>query len=76
MGLHDVWVYDGNWLVLHLEYVFPWDFSFRALGFGSAGDYHELFVYNYGHLFLWFDQILGTYRRTIQYAPKTFNSGT
>lgn len=82
----NVWTYMvfgsmyANWLVLiHSEYVFPWDSSFRALGLGTPGDHHvhhKLFVYNYGHLFLWFDQLGGTYRSPNQYAPKIFNPGT
>jgi len=82
----NVWTYMAfgsmyaNWLVLiHSEYVFPWDPSFRALGLGTPGDHHvhhKLFVYNYGHLFLWFDQLGGTYRSPKAYSPKLFNHGT
>lgn len=82
----NVWTYMAfgsmyaNWLVLiHSEYVFPWDSSFRLLGLGTPGDHHvhhKLFVYNYGHLFMWFDQIGGTYRSPKDYSPKIFNHGT
>jgi len=82
----NVWTYMAfgsmyaNWLVLiHSEYVFPWDSSFRLLGLGTPGDHHvhhKLFVYNYGHLFMWFDQIGGTYRSPKDYSPRIFNHGT
>eukprot|EP00554_Chaetoceros_debilis_P002835 CAMPEP_0194091028 /NCGR_PEP_ID=MMETSP0149-20130528/41324_1 /TAXON_ID=122233 /ORGANISM="Chaetoceros debilis, Strain MM31A-1" /LENGTH=313 /DNA_ID=CAMNT_0038775481 /DNA_START=97 /DNA_END=1038 /DNA_ORIENTATION=- len=81
----NVWTYMAfgsmyaNWLVLiHSEYVFPWDGVFRSLGLGTPADHHvhhKLFKYNYGHLFLWFDQIGGTYRDPQNYAPKIFNVG-
>lgn len=81
----NVWTYMvfgsmyANWLVLiHSEYVFPWDGLFRVLGFGTPGDHHihhKLFKYNYGHLFMWFDQLGGTYRDPVNYAPQIFNRG-
>jgi len=81
----NVWTYMAfgsmyaNWLTLiHSEYVFPWDPLFRALGLGTPGDHHvhhKVFKYNYGHLFMWFDQIVGTYRSPENYAPKLFNHG-
>jgi len=85
--IHDcnVWTYMAfgsmyaNWLVLiHSEVVFPWDGIFRKLGFGTPGDHHvhhKLFKYNYGHLFMWFDQLGGTYRDPQNYAPKLFQDG-
>jgi len=82
----NVWTYMSfgsmyaNWLVLiHSEYVFPWDSSFRALGLGTPGDHHvhhKLFTCNFGHLFLWYDKIGGTYRNPNTLAPKLFNHGT
>lgn len=81
----NVWTYMAfgsmyaNWLVLiHSEYVFPWDPLFRRVGFGTPGDHHvhhKVFKYNYGHLFMWFDWIGGTYRDPQMYAPKLFNQG-
>jgi len=65
------------WLTLiHSEYAFPWDGIFRALGFGTPADHHvhhKVFKYNYGHLFMWFDQMAGTYRDPKVFAPKIFN---
>ncbi len=82
----NVWTYMtfgsmyANWLVLiHSEYVFPWDGLFRKIGFGTPGDHHvhhKVFKYNYGHLFMWWDRICGTYRDPQNYAPKLFNFGT
>jgi lathosterol oxidase len=68
----NVWTYMAfgslyaNWLCLiHSEYSMPWDRLFRLLGFGTSGDHHvhhKLFVSNYGHLFMYYDYIFGTYR--------------
>eukprot|EP01038_Epipyxis_sp_PR26KG_P008844 gene8844-11935_t len=67
----------ANWLTLiHAEYVHPWDFLFRCIGFGTSADHHvhhKLFVYNYGHLFMYWDKLFGTYK-----SPRDvsiFNSG-
>ncbi len=82
----NVWTYMAfgsmyaNWLVLiHSEYVFPWDGIFRKFGLGTPGDHHvhhKVFKYNYGHLFMWFDRIFGTYKDPQYFAPKLFNYGT
>jgi alternative squalene epoxidase len=79
----NVWTYMtfgstyACWLTLiHSEYVFPWDAAFRRVGLGTPGDHHvhhKFFKYNYGHLFMWFDRIGGTYRDPRQFAPKVFN---
>jgi lathosterol oxidase len=56
----------ANWLTLiHSEYSHPWDSTFRFLGFGTAADHHvhhKMFVFNYGHLFMYWDRIFGTYK--------------
>ena len=82
----NVWTYMAfgsmyaNWLVLiHSEFVFPWDAAFRRVGFGTPGDHHvhhKVFKYNYGHLFMWFDYVGGTYRDPQRFAPKLFNVGS
>lgn len=82
----NVWTYMAfgsmyaNWLVLiHSEFVFPWDGLFRRVGFGTPGDHHvhhKVFKYNYGHLFMWFDYLGGTYRDPQRFAPKLFNVGS
>jgi len=57
----------ANWLVLiHCEFGHAWDGLFAKIGFGTAADHHvhhKLFRYNYGHLFMYWDNICGT-RRT------------
>ena len=68
----NVWSYMAfgslyaNWLTLiHAEYAHPWDWLFRCIGFGTAADHHvhhKLFNYNFGHLFMYWDRIFGTYR--------------
>lgn len=79
----NVWTYMtfgstyACWLTLiHSEYVLPWDAAFRGVGLGTPGDHHvhhKFFKYNYGHLFMWFDRLGGTYRDPRQFAPKVFN---
>ncbi|CAE8644698.1 unnamed protein product [Polarella glacialis] len=67
----------ANWLVLiHSEYTHPWDGIFRRLGFGTAADHHvhhRLFVFNYGHLFMYWDKALGTYRDPKMLGGTHFN---
>lgn len=68
----NVWSYMAfgtlyaNYLTLiHSEYTNPWDTTFQYLGIGTAGDHHvhhSKFFYNYGHLFTYWDRILGTYQ--------------
>mmetsp|Transcript_19611 Transcript_19611/g.30729 ORF Transcript_19611/g.30729 Transcript_19611/m.30729 type:complete len:188 (+) Transcript_19611:224-787(+) len=58
------------WLTLiHSEIQHPWDPFFRKLGLGTAGDHHvhhRCFIYNYGHLFMWWDMMLGTYKSPLE----------
>jgi alternative squalene epoxidase len=78
----NVWTYMAfgstyaSWLTLiHSEYVLPWDATFRQLGFGTPADHHvhhKFFIYNYGHLFTWFDRLAGTYRDPQDFAPRVF----
>lgn len=69
----------ANWLVLiHSEFAHPWDGVFRKLGLGSAADHHvhhRLFVFNYGHLFMYWDRLGGTYRSPSELAGKHFSEG-
>lgn len=55
------------WLTLiHSEWAHPWEAPvFRRLGFGTAADHHvhhKLFRYNFGHMFMYWDWIGGTYK--------------
>lgn len=80
----NVWTYMAfgssyaNWLTLiHSEYAFPWDGAFQRVGFGTPADHHvhhKVFKFNYGHLFMWLDQLAGTYRDPKTLAPKLFNN--
>lgn len=81
----NVWTYMAfgssyaNWLTLiHSEVTFPWEKYFRPLGLGTAADHHvhhKFFKYNFGHLFMWFDWIAGTYRSPNDVWGKEFNVG-
>lgn len=82
----NVWTYMAFgssyacWLTLiHSEYVFPWDPLFRRIGLGTPADHHvhhAFFKYNFGHLFMWFDQLAGTHCDPKQFVPKYFNEGS
>lgn len=60
----------SSWLTLiHSEYSHPWDPFFRQIGFGTAGDHHvhhKVFIKNYGHLFMYWDKMLGTYKSPLE----------
>lgn len=68
----NVWSYMAfgslyaNWLTLiHAEYVHPWDPLFRLIGFGTSSDHHvhhKVFKYNFGHIFMYWDRLCGTYK--------------
>jgi hypothetical protein len=62
-------LYAAQFTMIHCEYRHPWDTLFEWLGIGTAEDHnihHLLFKYNYGHFFMWWDWMLGTYK-----APHT-----
>jgi hypothetical protein len=67
----------ANWLVLiHSEFHHPWDWLFKRVGFGTAGDHHvhhKLFVYNFGHIFAYWDKVFGTYKDPAELEGKYFN---
>ena len=45
---------------------------------GTAADHHvhhKFFKYNFGHLFMWFDWMAGTYRDPREVWGKEFNVG-
>lgn len=68
----NVWSYMAfgsifaGWLTLiHSEMQHPWDPLFQKIGLGTAADHHvhhRCFVFNYGHLFMWWDKLFGTYK--------------
>lgn len=68
----NVWSYMAfgslyaNWLCLiHAEFKHPWDHLFERLGMGTAAHHHvhhKLFKFNYGHTFMYWDMLFGTYK--------------
>ena len=56
----------ANWLFLiHSDIHHPWDWIFSRFGLGTPGDHHvhhKLRNKNYGHLFMWWDMIMNTYK--------------
>ena len=56
---------EAQFTLIHCEFVHPWDRLFRLLGIGTAWDHnihHALFKYNYGHFFMYWDMLYGTYK--------------
>ena len=57
------------WLTLiHSEYSHPWDSFFQKIGFGTPKDHHihhRLLKYNFGHLFMYWDKLFGTYKDSL-----------
>ncbi|EGD79660.1 hypothetical protein PTSG_10510 [Salpingoeca rosetta] len=58
-------IYANYLTLIHSEFPNPWDHYVSYLGIGTAADHHvhhRLFKFNYGHLFMWWDRLLGTYK--------------
>eukprot|EP00755_Sulcionema_specki_P012383 Sspe_Gene.51268::Locus_28478_Transcript_1_1_Confidence_1.000_Length_1097::g.51268::m.51268/K00227/SC5DL, ERG3; Delta7-sterol 5-desaturase len=58
-------LYSGWLTLIHSEWPHPWEPLFRRVGFGTSADHHvhhAAFVYNYGHIFMYWDKLAGTYR--------------
>ena len=56
--------YSAYLMIIHSEYALPWDSVARNLGIGTAHDHnvhHTKVVYNFGHFFMVWDQLFGTY---------------
>lgn len=61
-------IYSSYLTLIHSEYSHPWDPYFRKLGIATAADHHvhhRCFVFNFGHLFTYWDRMLGTYRNPL-----------
>ena len=57
--------YSSYLMLIHSEYPHAWDTVFSYLGVGTASDHHvhhAKFVWNYGHLFTYWDRMCGTYK--------------
>mmetsp|Transcript_15195 Transcript_15195/g.23001 ORF Transcript_15195/g.23001 Transcript_15195/m.23001 type:complete len:314 (+) Transcript_15195:31-972(+) len=72
-------LYANYFMLIHSEYSHPWDGIFEAIGIGTARDHnvhHSQLRYNFGHFFMWWDQLGGTYlshtkvKRNRTYMPK------
>jgi len=58
-------IYSSMLTLIHSEYEHPFDFLFRMFGIGTARDHnihHRLQKYNYGHMFMYWDYIFGTFK--------------
>eukprot|EP00055_Hartaetosiga_balthica_P002463 m.4084 g.4084 ORF g.4084 m.4084 type:complete len:277 (+) comp2166_c0_seq1:37-867(+) len=58
-------IYANYLCLIHSEFPNPWDPIFLHLGIGTAADHHvhhRLFKFNFGHLFMWWDKLFGTYK--------------
>ncbi|GAB5368781.1 hypothetical protein AAMO2058_001349300 [Amorphochlora amoebiformis] len=57
-------LYANYFMLIHSEFSNPWDSLFEAIGIGTARDHnvhHSQLRYNFGHFFMWWDQLGGTY---------------
>jgi len=57
-------LYANYFMLIHSEYSNPWDGIFESIGIGTARDHnvhHSQLRYNFGHFFMWWDQLGGTY---------------
>lgn len=58
-------IYSMSLVLIHSEYDHPWEGIFRFCLIGTSADHHihhRFFVCNYGHVFMWWDVLFGTYR--------------
>jgi hypothetical protein len=65
----------STWLCLiHAEWRHPWDKAFSLIGFGTPSDHHvhhRLLIYNFGHLFTYWDRMFGFYKAPEKVFAKT-----
>ena len=62
-------IYANGLTLIHSEYAHPWDPLFRMIGFGTPADHHmhhKTFRCNFGHLFMYWDRMFGTYQDGFQ----------
>lgn len=56
----------SSWLTLiHSQFSHPWDSIFHKFSLGTPADHHVhhiTFKFNYGHLFMFWDKLFGTYK--------------
>jgi len=59
-------VYSASLVLIHSDYLHPWEPFFQICLIGTSKDHqlhHQYFHCNYGHIFMWWDVLCGTYRR-------------
>ena len=59
-------IYSMSLVCIHSEYDHPWEYIFQLCLIGTSKDHqlhHRYFTCNYGHVFMWWDVVCGTYRR-------------
>jgi sterol desaturase/sphingolipid hydroxylase (fatty acid hydroxylase superfamily) len=58
-------LYSSLLTLIHSDHEFPWEPAFQIIGIGTSSDHqmhHLYFKSNYGHIFMYWDYILGTFR--------------
>jgi sterol desaturase/sphingolipid hydroxylase (fatty acid hydroxylase superfamily) len=61
-------VYAAFLTLIHSEFEHVWDPFFKKFKIGTPSDHHvhhAKFCYNFGHMFMWWDMLLGTYRNPV-----------
>jgi len=59
-------LYSSQLCLIHSNYDHPWGREFRKAGIATSADHHvhhKLYKYNYGHVFMYWDVIFGTYKQ-------------
>jgi len=58
-------LYATQFTLIHCEFEHPWEFLLEKVGIGTAADHnvhHAVFTSNYGHFFIYWDLLFGTYK--------------
>jgi len=58
-------LYAAQLSLIHCEFPQPWDHLFQKLGIATTADHHvhhSKFIWNYGHFFVYWDVLCGTYK--------------
>ena len=67
-------VYSVSLVLIHSDFLHPWEPLFQKCLIGTSKDHqlhHKYFHCNYGHLFMWWDVLCGTYMRRDTVIPDT-----
>jgi sterol desaturase/sphingolipid hydroxylase (fatty acid hydroxylase superfamily) len=67
-------LYASYFVLIHSEFRHPWDDVFEFIGIGTAEDHnvhHAILSHNFGHFFMWWDQLFGTFKSPLEVRQMT-----